>query len=353
MTVAINGRFLIDSFGGVRRFATELTHHLAESRDDVVLLVPAAANTSSVAGIRTETVGRLAGPAWEQVELPRWLRRHGSPLLLNFANIAPVFYRRQITVLHDIAPAIRPQDFTLPFRVQWQLAVRYGMLRRGQHLVTVSHASQREIAERFDVDASRIEVVYEGADSLPVPVEEIPDAAGPRRLVAFGRHGAAKNTRVVLDALALLPRDTDVEVEFVGKLDPDLEPYARQKGIAPERIVWSGPVTDVELAAAFARASAFIWPSLHEGFGLPPLEAQRLGAPVLASDIPINREILGDSARYFPPTRPNVLAELMTEVAASEDLRAHLSRGSRANAERFTWDATTAAWNGIIDARAR
>lgn len=352
MTVAINGRFLIDSFGGVRRFATELTHHLAETRDDVVLLVPASADTSSVEGIRTETVGRLAGPAWEQAELPRWLRRHGSPLLLNFANIAPVFYRRQITVLHDIAPAIRPQDFTLPFRVQWQLAVRYGMLRRGQHLVTVSRASQREIAEHFGVAAARIDVVYEGADSLPVPTDT-PDATGPRRLVAFGRHGAAKNTRVVLDALALLPADADVEVEFVGKLDPELEPYAAQKGIPPQRIVWSGPVSDEELAGAFARADAFIWPSLHEGFGLPPLEAQRLGTPVLASDIPINHEILGDSARYFPPMRPDALADLMAEIAASTDLRDRLSRESRANAERFTWDATTAAWNGIIAARAR
>ena len=353
MTVAINGRFLIDSFGGVRRFATELTHHLAAARDDVVLLVPAAADTSSVAGVRTETVGRLAGPAWEQLELPRWLRRNGSPLLLNFANIAPMLYRRQITVLHDIAPAIRPQDFTLPFRLQWQLAVRYGMLRPGQRLVTVSHASQREIAERFGVDASRIEVVYEGADSLPVPPQKASDAGSPTRLVAFGRHGAAKNTRAVLDALALLPSDAAVEVEFVGKLDPELEPYAAQRGIDPRRLVWSGPVSDEELAEAFARADAFVWPSLHEGFGLPPLEAQRLGAPVLASDIPINREILGDSARYFSPTRPDALATLMAEIAASSALRAELSRASRENAERFTWDATTAAWNGIIAAQAR
>ncbi len=121
-------------------------------------------------------------------------------------------------------------------------------------------------------------------------------------MVAFGRHGAAKNTRAVIDALALLPESSDVEVEFVGNLDPELAPHAASRGIDPERIRWTGPVSDDELAAAFARADAFVWPSLHEGFGLPPLEAQRLGAPVLASDIPINREILaiprGTSRRH-------------------------------------------------------
>jgi len=353
LTVAINGRFLIDSFGGVRRFATELTHHLAQSRDDVVLMAPTTADTSSIEGVRIERVGRLAGPAWEQLELPRWLRRNGSPLLLNFANIAPMSYRHQITVLHDIAPAIRPQDFTAAFRVQWHLAVRLGMLRRGQRLVSVSHASQREIAERFSVDPARIEVVYEGADSLPATPRQTPSGERRTHVVAFGRHGAAKNTRAVIDALALLPADSDVDVEFVGKLDPELEPYAATRGIAAERIRWTGPVSDDDLAAAFARADAFVWPSLHEGFGLPPLEAQRLGAPVLASDIPINREILGSSARYFPPTQPAQLASLLSEISASAELRSTLSAASRANAERFTWDATTSAWNAIIDREAR
>ena len=353
MTVAINGRFLIDSFGGVRRFATELTHHLARAREDVVLLAPASADASSMEGIRVERVGRLAGPAWEQLELPRWLRRHGSPLLLNFANIAPMSYRHQITVLHDIAPAIRPQDFTLAFRIQWQLAVRLGMLRPGQRLVTVSHASQREIAERFGVRSETIEVVYEGADSLPSVPRQEPTTERRTRVVAFGRHGAAKNTRAVIDALALLPASSDVDVEFIGKLDPELAPYAAARGIAAERIRWTGPVSDDDLAAAFARADAFVWPSLHEGFGLPPLEAQRLGAPVLASDIPINREILGSSARYFPPTQPQALASLLAEISTSSELRSTLSAASRANAERFTWDATTSAWNTIIDREAR
>ncbi|KZE40580.1 glycosyltransferase family 4 protein [Microbacterium sp. T32] len=349
--VAINGRFLLAAYGGVLRCATEITERLARMRDDIVLLVPPGAVDRVPEGVPFEVVGRSSGPIWEQIELPLWLRRHGTPLLVNPANIAPFAYRRQISIQHDIAPALRPQDFTFLFRVQWHLSVRWGMLRRGQSLVTSSRASREEIAAQFGVDPQRIEVVHLGADTLPLPGGE-PAAAEERAVfVTFGRHGAAKNARAAIDALAELPADAPIDVEFVGKLDPELAPYAAARGIAPERIRWRGMVSDEELADAFYRATAFVWPSLHEGFGLPPLEAQRLGAPVLASDIPINREILGDSARYFPATDAAALASLFVEVSDDPGLRAELSRRSRVNAEGFTWQRAADRWNALIDAR--
>ena len=352
MRVAINGRFLLDAFGGVLRVGVELTQQLARTRSDVVLLVPAAAVDRVPEGVPFEVVGRAAGARWEQIDLPRWLRRHGSPLLLNLANIAPMTYRNQITVVHDIAPALRPQDFSFLFLVQWRLAVRFGMLRRGQGIATVSRTSRSEIAPQFGVDVDTIDVVHLGADTLPVP-DTSPPPTERVRFVTFGRRGTAKNARAVIDALALLPADIDVEVQFVGDLDPELEPYAATTRIPSGRLRWRGRVSDEELAEAFRGASAFVWPSLHEGFGLPPLEAQRLGTPVLASDIPINREILGDSARYFPATDAATLAALFTEIARDHDLRADLSRRSVANAADFTWARTAERWNELIDARLR
>lgn len=352
MKVVINGRFLLDSFGGVRRVAMELSRHLADTRSDIVLAVPPAAVAHAPEGVPFEVVGRAKGALWEQIDLPRWLRRNGSPVLLNFANIAPMTYANQITILHDIAPAIRPQDFSFLFRVQWHLAVRLGMRRRGQQMVTVSRTSRSEIAAHFRMDADRITAIPLGADTLPLPALS-PAADDGVVLVAFGRHGAAKNARAVIDALALLPADSGIEVAYVGDLDPALEPYAAEKGIAPGQIHWLGPVSDQGLAEAFSGATAFVWPSLHEGFGLPPLEAQRLGAPVLASDIPINREILGDSARYFPATDAAALAALFTAIARDPSLRADLSRRSLANAEDFTWLRSAERWNALIDARVR
>ena len=352
MKVALNGRFLLDSFGGVRRVAVELSRHLADERSDIVLAVPPAAVDQVPDGVPFEVVGRATGAVWEQIELPRWLRRNGSPVLLNFANIAPMTYANQITILHDIAPAMRPQDFTFLFRVQWHLAVRLGMSRRGQQMVTISRASRGEIAAQFGMDADAITVIPLGADTLPLP-SPAADADSDDRamLVIFGRQGTAKNARAAIDALALLPDDSGIEVTYVGDLDPALEPYAAAKGIAPGRIHWLGRVSDDELAEAFARAKAFVWPSLHEGFGLPPLEAQRLGTPVLASDIPINREILGDSARYFPATDAAALAALFTEIARDPSLRADLSRRSLANAEDFTWRRAAERWSALIDRR--
>ncbi|WP_341577869.1 glycosyltransferase family 1 protein [Microbacterium schleiferi] len=347
MTIAINGRFLLNSFGGVRRFATELTVRLARERDDVVLLLPAGGADLGIPDVPYEVVGRFGGPVWEQVELPSWLRRHGHPVLLNFANIAPVFYRRQITVLHDIAPALRPGDFSLLFRIQWQLSTRLGALRRGRGVVTVSEQSRAEICSYFRLPRDRVDVVYNGADSFAAPAGADVADRTPVALV-FGRHGAAKNVRRVVDAAAALPDGSPLRVRVVGQLDPALEPYARDVGIPAKRLAWVGPVTDEELAREYSRARVFVWPSLHEGFGIPPLEAQALGTPVIASDIPINREILGDSALYFAPHDAAALANLLRAVTDDDALHTELAAAGRRNASRFTWAETTRHWNTML-----
>lgn len=345
MTIAINGRFLLNSFGGVRRFATELTARLAQERGDVVLLVPAAAAGLGIPGVPQQAVGRFSGPFWEQFELPIWLRRHGHPVLLNFANIAPVFYRRQISVLHDIAPALRPADFSVLFRIQWQLSTRLGAIRPGSGIVTGSEQSRDEICAYFRLPLERVKVIYDGADSLTVPARA---RDGEPAALVFGRHGANKNVRRVLDAAAALPRESPLRIRLIGQLDPALEPYARERGIPEDRLVWIGPLSDDELAREYRDARVFVWPSLHEGFGIPPLEAQTLGTPVIASDIPINREILGDSARYFAPQDDLALSELLQTVADDDALHAELVEAARRNAARFTWAETTRQWNTLL-----
>lgn len=347
MTIAINGRFLMNSFGGVRRFATELSARLARERDDIVLLLPADGAALGIPDVPHQVVGRFGGPLWEQFELPAWLRRHGHPVLLNFANIAPVFYRRQITVLHDIAPALRPGDFSLLFRIQWQLSTRLGAIGRGRGVVTVSEQSRDEICEYFRVPRDRVDVVYNGADSLAVTASAEAADEAPVALV-FGRHGAAKNVHRVLDAAAALPAGSPLRIRVIGQLDPTLEPYARSVGVPAERMTWVGPVSDEELAKEYSRARVFVWPSLHEGFGIPPLEAQALGTPVIASDIPINREILGDSARYFAPHNAGALADQLQAVTDGDELHTELAEAGRRNAARFTWAETTRQWNTVL-----
>ncbi len=278
-----------------------------------------------------------------------WLRKQGYPLLLNPATIAPVIYSRQIAALHDIAPAARPKDFALLFRLQWRLAVRFGMLRRGQRLVTISEASQREIAAQFGIDPPRIDVVYPGADTFAgVPPSRGAEGVGSSFLV-FGRHGAAKNLRTVIEAAGALPDASAIEIRFVGQLDPALRSHAEEQDVPSARLVWLGPVSDAELGEEYRSSVAFIWPSLHEGFGLPPVEAQTLGVPVLASDTPVNREVLGESAHYFPAMDATALASAMGQLAGDPVARSALSAAGRENAKRFTWDATASGWNELIE----
>ncbi len=348
VTVVINGRFLLNSFGGARRFATELTERLARLRGDILLVTPPLPEGTQVPDVPHQVIGRFAGPIWEQIELPLWLRANGTPLLLNPATIAPFLYRRQISVVHDIAPAMRPQDFTPLFRVQWYLAVRLGMLRHGQRLVTISRASQREIAEQFGIDPARIDVVYAGADSFVAARSAAHATPTGSTFLVFGRQGAAKNIRTVIDAASELPEGSAVRVRLIGQLDPALQPYAAERNVPGERLDWKGPVTDEELAQDYRDAVGFIWPSLHEGFGIPPVEAQSLGVPVIASDIPINREVLGEAAKYFPAEDAGALARAMVELAEDSDLREVLRARGVENAGRFTWERTARGWDELI-----
>ena len=354
VSVVINGRFLLSSFGGVRRYATEITERLAMMRDDVVLACPPLPADVVPLDVPVATVGRTGGPLWEQVELPRWLKNQGSPLLLNLANVAPVTYANQISVLYDIAPGLRPADFTPGFRLQWRVSARLGMLRRPHGTVTISETSRQEIADYFRVDPGTIGVIACGADSLDdgrALSTDAVDSTAASRFVVFGRHGAGKNVRVVIDALAALPTDAPIEVRMIGKLDPALEPYARECGVPETRIAWLGPVTDAELVDEYRRAAGFVWPSLHEGFGLPPVEAQTLGVPVIASDIPINREILGDSAVYFPPRDAAALVAALLEVSGDAVLRAGMGESGRANARRYSWEDAAREWNALVEER--
>ncbi|SDH47929.1 glycosyltransferase family 4 protein [Microbacterium pygmaeum] len=350
MTVVINGRFLLNSFGGARRFAIELAEGLSRLRGDVVLVTPSLPDDVRVPDVPHESIGRLSGPAWEQIELPSWLHRRGVPLLVNPATIAPILYRRQITVLHDIAPALRPKDFATLFRAQWQLAVRFGMLRKGQRVVTISEASRREIAEQFRVDPARIDVVYPGADSFDRDdLVTAPLSSANTGFLVFGRHGAGKNIRTVIDAVGQMSEGSGSTVQMIGQLDPALRPYAQERKVPADRIQWRGPLSDEQLAEAYRSATAFIWPSLHEGFGLPPVEAQSLGLPVIASDVPVNREVLGDAALYFSATDAGALATAMTALAADPDARAALADLGRQNAARYTWERTVSGWNRLIE----
>lgn len=238
-----------------------------------------------------------------------------------------------VVSIHDAGPWIWPRAFG--WRGRWfHAAGARAAARRADLVLTGTRAAAAELEERLRLPAARIRVVPYGVDP---PVRPDPGTLHRYRL----KQG------YVLWVGSLEPRKgVDTLVEAMSRLGAPLvlAGYAGWKTAAPTPqpfLRQLGRVTDAELQALYAGAAAFAFPSLHEGFGLPVLEAMAAGAPVVAADIPALREVAGDAALLVPPGDASAWCEALQAVLALGQVeRANVVERGRLRAATFTWRAT-------------
>jgi glycosyltransferase involved in cell wall biosynthesis len=355
--IFINGRFLGQAVTGVQRYAREVVKALDALLDDgvldaggagVTLLTPRCdVDVPPLARIRVRRSGRLAGHAWEQLELP--LASRGAALL-NLCNTAPLAHRHQVVTLHDAAVYRVPAGYTRAFRT-WYRVLWGGLARTAPEILTVSQFSRRELADCLGIDRSRIGVVEEAGDHiLAVPSDAgVLDRHGLRArpfVLAVSTASPTKNFGAVVRAVELLGA-TDFDLVVAGGADPRV--FARTAAALPATVKRVGYVSDGELRALYERAACFVHPSRYEGFGLPPLEAMRCGCPVIAADAASIPEVCGDAALYFDPASPADLAEKLAALMANPAARGELAARGRARAAGFSWRrAAGANWDAIV-----
>lgn len=345
----INGRFLTQPLTGVQRFALEISRALQDVRDDIVFLVPRGELTlDPPTDARMEVVGRNAGHTWEQLDLPRYLARIGSPLLLGLASTGPAWYRNQVVTHHDITYVRHPESFSPRLRALYRLIVP-PLLRNSRAIVTVSEFSRREIAGHYGVDPEKITVVSNAVDaSFSPPTEAL--AAAPTAseyFLAVSSPNAHKNFMRLIEAYRGFDQAPHIGLKIVGSQARAF----RASGIAtaaPEGVEFLGVVADDELVRLYQGARAFVIPSLYEGFGIPPLEAQACGSPVIAADIPSLRETLGDSAHWVAPASVSSIRAGLDALASDEDHRRWLITRGDANTARYSWQTSAEAVNRLV-----
>jgi glycosyltransferase involved in cell wall biosynthesis len=344
VNVVVNCRFLTRPVTGVERFAAGIVDALTELRDDLVLVAPAhpAGGSDRFSGIPIQRVGRHTGHRWEQVDLPRFLRSQGSPLLLSLANTGPMRYHEQVVVIHDVLHRRHPQAHSRAFRA-WYAVLTPALIRSARGLVTVSEFSRGEIAELYGraVAPNAVGPWIQGASRRPstLPVDDF--------FLTVGSRSAHKDLATALAGFARYRREGGTAaLAVVGGLHHSLRDAGTR---APrEGVVELGRVGDEELAWLYHRARAFVFPSRYEGFGIPPLEAQAAGTPVVAADIPALREALTDaSSMWFVPGDAAGLARAMGAV--DREGMAGLIRAGRENVARFSWAASARTISGLID----
>ncbi|MCC4247442.1 glycosyltransferase family 4 protein [Microbacterium testaceum] len=345
--IVVNARFLTQHVTGIQRFAAEITRELLTLRADTVLAVPRGPiDTRGLDASRIVRVGRLSGHAWEQLELPLFARGRGA-VLLDLTSTGPVWYRPQVSTHHDVTWLRHPDSFGRRFRTLYALVVPR-LIARSDHLLTVSAFSRGEISAHFGTSPDRFTVVPNAADARFRPSGEGAPAADGRYLLAVSSPNAHKNFGRMLEAFARFsPRHPDVELRVVGS---QTRAFARQEYGAPgERVRFLGRVGDDDLTALYRGALAFVFPSLYEGFGIPPLEAQQCGCPVIAARAASLPEVLGDSAVFVDPYDTGDIAGAMARVVDDAALRERLRRDGLRNARRFSWRTSAELVSRVLD----
>ncbi|HUC19537.1 MAG TPA: glycosyltransferase family 1 protein [Acetobacteraceae bacterium] len=351
--IYINGRFLQQPITGVQRYARELlttwdrmlvSGEISGQGTEFRVLAPRGPiDVPKLERIRVGQVGRLGGHLWTQLELPFFAR---DGLLFSPGNIHPLLPLARmgsVVTVHDLAYAAYPEAYSKAFRLLYSLLVP-AALRRADAVITVSDAEKTHILGRHPAANGRIHAVHLGApqgcpagDGPSVPENTL---ANRPFVLWVGTLIARKNPQGVIDAVARVNQDTPLDLIVAGASQPGL--LKGGLSLPPElqgRVHFHGQINDIaELRRLYESATALVFPSFYESFGLPPLEAMRFGCPVIASDIPALREICGDAALYADPHQPADIARRIRRLLNDPALRAELSeRGSR-RAVLFSWE---------------
>ncbi len=262
--------------------------------------------------------------------------------------------RRHVITIHDISFAYFPEFF--PRRKNlWH--AEQGWKRQVQEagkVITVSDATRENILDIFHLPAERVVRVYPGLkkDCRPLP-KDAPALAAFRKehdlqapfFLYVGTLEPRKNLIGLVRAFNIVKeRSANRDFKLVvagapGWLYDKIFKEIKASPYSNDIVVW-GPATETEILSLYNLAAAFVYPSFFEGFGFPPLEAQKCGCPVVASNRSSLPEVLGSSALLADPYRLEELASAMEAAAADEGLRKELIQKGFENSARFTWEKT-------------
>jgi glycosyltransferase involved in cell wall biosynthesis len=347
MHIAIDLRMVGRQLHGIARYALELSRRLPalapDSRFDLLvgdefdatILGPALPNVRLV-----PARSRFLSPA-EQVELPLLLRRLAPDLYHSPSFSVPTAYRGALALtIHDANHLAFPEHYGKFHGHYYRHIVRPGALR-SRLLLTVSQFARGELERRLGLAAGHVRVVYNGVD----PAFRRPPQAAiaafrqkhrlPERFVLYvGNTKPHKNVEQLVDSFRLLPSS----LSLVLCAGPRTEALMRRAEGSASRIRLLDSVADVDLALLYSSAEVFAFPSLYEGFGLPPLEAMACETPVVATRATALPEVLGEAATLVEPGDVRGFAEALSRVASDPAHASRLREAGRERAAQFSWD---------------
>lgn len=291
----------------------------------------------------------------EQITVPIALRREGVDLFHAPHYVLPLLTPcKSVVTIHDCIHLRFPQYLPNRLSYAYARASLWTAAHRSDRVLTVSEASKRDVLRYFRIPPSKIDVIYNAIDERfgETPAEE--EIARVREryqlndpfVLYAGNIKPHKNLERLIEAFHTLRRGGFEQVKLLI-IGDEISKYATlrravHKYKLHKHVRFFGFVPDRTLAALYRLAAVFVFPSLYEGFGLPPLEAMASGTPVITSNVSSLPEVVGDAAILIDPYEPDAIAEAMRRVLTEPALRDALRAKGLARVREFSWERSIA-----------
>lgn len=338
----INARFLTQSITGVQRYALEISRQMKKIDPTIRFIAPKNIIHPKLAEeLGVEVVGSLTGHAWEQIELPAFLRKNGSPLLLSLATTAPIFYKRKIVTVHDLAYIHFPAAVSFQFRLFYRFLIPR-VLRSALHITTVSEFSKKDICSKYEIPENKVSLIYNAA-SLVFKQRNTPRKT-KKIIIAVGSIQPYKNIEALVSAFEIFNKNRvdKYVLKLVGGTNKKVFRKVSLNAVIGERdnVEFTGYLNDDELLNLYMSATCFVFPSLFEGFGIPPLEAMASACPVIASSAASIPEVCGDAVLYCDAKDIGDIARKIETMVDDVVLQENLIEKGLENVKRFSWESS-------------
>ncbi len=350
MRILIDGsRVLIRNKAGIGHYTYELIKHLSmiDHGNEYTILV----STKNPIDL-PQNIRRIQSKKWNLRYIPFDVERiKGKFHIYHEPNYIPrVFDGKIIVTIHDMSYRLYPQYH--PYRRIALLRFFEHRMRAADKIITVSYNAKKEIMDILKVPEEKVSVVYNGVSkrfkpmklsneqkSIITEVYNLPE----QFLLYIGTIEPRKNLVRLLEAFHQVKSELNIkELKLVlggakGWLYEDIFDRIRDLKLEQDIII-TGYLPDEQLPILYNMALAFVYPSLYEGFGIPPLEAMACGVPVIGSNVSSLPEIIGEAGILIDPNEVNDLSDAIFRVVTSVELRQSMSQRGLVQAGKFSWD---------------
>jgi len=357
MRVGLDGYPLSEPLTGVGHYTLELARALARNfpLDQFELVSPkpftgtlVEDNTLPNLSFAQAKLLSMRG-RWWSVGLPLYARKASFDLFHGTNYELPLWNnRRSVLTIHDLSTLLFPELHRRPLSRRARLRLPL-TAKMATAIVTPTEAVKREVCEQLKCKPEKVTAIHEAPRSFFRPASAAESAQTRKRLgveddflLFVGTLEPRKNLLTLLKAFAQILRETQMRPQLViaggeGWLMSETESFVESAGIK-DRLLFTGYLQDEELRALYSSCRAFIYPSLYEGFGLPPLEAMACGAPVIASRIAASQEVLRDAAVLIDPLDSESLTRAIVDCLKSDKRSKESRTRGLEHAEKFSWD---------------